>query len=105
MTPAAGIVNEVSPVWVLVVLQTHFDRLLQMVIKRQYDGRLFYRVNSDGRLLDSHEVDRILDGAYLSSTACFNNDVGTAQLVREAAMYREPDSFYRSPSNVARPVV
>ena len=103
MTPAAG-VNEVSPVWVLVVMHTHFDRLLQIVRQRLHDGRLFYRVNSDGRLLDSQEVDRILDGAYLSSPACFNNDVGTAQLVREAGMYKEQDPFYKSPCK-ALPVV
>ena len=91
--------------WVFMVLHTQFERLLQMVSERRRDGRLFYRVKSDGRPLDLQLVERILDGASTSSPACFNNAVGPAHLVREARSSDEPAPFYRpsSNSNVAPP--
>ena len=85
--------------WVFVVMRTHFERLLKIVSERRRDGRLFYRVNSDGRLLDLQLVERILDGASTSSPVCFDNVVGTAHLVREARSNNDPDPAYRSSGN------
>ena len=94
MPAAENTVKEVSPVWVFVVLDTHFDRLLQLVSDRRRDLRLFYRVNSDGRLLDDELVERLLD-----APASFKNPVRTpCQVKREARMNNKPDPAFRSSS-------
>ena len=63
---AAGTVREVSPVWVFVVLQTHFGLFLQMMNERWYAMQLFSPLSNDGRLLNPERVERLLDGPSIS---------------------------------------
>ena len=82
MPAAAGTVRGVSPVWVFVVLETHFGLLLQMMNERWRATQLFSPVSNNGRLLDRERVERLLDGPSTSLPPCL--EARTAQLVREA---------------------
>ena len=95
MPAAADTVKEVSPVWVFVVLDTHFDRLEKLVSERRQELRLFSSINNEGRCLDDQLVERLLDGASVSSPACYSNPTHKA-FRAEAGMFKEPDPYYRS---------
>ena len=91
MPAAAG----VSPVWVFVVLETHFGLLLQMMNERWRTNKLFSPVSNNGRLLDPDRVEHLLDGP--STSKLTGLEARPAQLVREAKQITQESASVSKP--------